>query len=90
MASAISLLKGALNQVTEWVSITQTHHNFSPDTDPLREFVNGAEGLKAPALLMSAPNGIAAVTPETTLLAVAARIYGFRRRERFIFTGQGF
>ncbi|QWZ48617.1 type VI secretion system Vgr family protein [Enterobacter bugandensis] len=75
MASAISLLKGALNQVTEWGSITQTHHNFSPDTDPLREFVNGAEGLKAPALLMSAPNGIAAVTPETTLMHSGNGLY---------------
>ncbi|HIC8915709.1 type VI secretion system tip protein VgrG [Enterobacter roggenkampii] len=75
MAPAISLLKGALNQVTEWGSITQTHHNFSPDTDPLREFVNGSEGLKAPALLMSAPNGIAAVTPETTLMHSGKGLY---------------
>ncbi|RAY82172.1 type VI secretion system tip protein VgrG [Enterobacter cloacae] len=75
MAPAISLLKGALNQITEWGSITQTHHNFSPDADSLREFVNGASNLKEAALLMSAPNGIAAVTPETTLMHSGKGLY---------------
>ncbi|WP_116338469.1 type VI secretion system Vgr family protein [Enterobacter cloacae] len=75
MTPAISLLKGALNQVTEWGNITQTHHNFSPDTQPLREFVNGAAELKDPALLMSSPNGIAAVTPETTLIHSGNGLY---------------
>ncbi|MHA6673451.1 type VI secretion system Vgr family protein [Enterobacter mori] len=75
MTPAINLLKGALNQVTEWGSITQTHHNFSPDTQPLREFVNGAAELKDPALLMSSPNGIAAVTPETTLIHSGNGLY---------------
>ncbi|MDU7867193.1 MAG: type VI secretion system tip protein VgrG, partial [Pantoea sp.] len=41
MAPTISLLKGALNQIIEWGSITSAHHNFSPDADSLREFVNG-------------------------------------------------
>ncbi|VTM35872.1 type IV secretion protein Rhs [Klebsiella pneumoniae] len=35
MEPAVSLLKGAVNQVTEWGSITQTHHNVIPDTGPL-------------------------------------------------------
>ncbi|MFP1900423.1 type VI secretion system Vgr family protein [Lonsdalea quercina] len=75
MQPAVSLLKGALNQITEWGSITQTHHNFSPDADSLREFVNGASNLKEAALVMAAPKGIAAVTPETTLLHSGKGLY---------------
>ncbi|HGY2993873.1 TPA: type VI secretion system Vgr family protein, partial [Citrobacter freundii] len=75
MEQAVSLLKGALNQITEWGSITQTHHNFSPDADSLQEFVNGASNLKEAALLMAAPKGVAAVTPETMLLHSAKGLY---------------
>ncbi|WP_454877868.1 type VI secretion system Vgr family protein [Serratia inhibens] len=75
MQPAVSLLKGAVNQITEWGSITQMHHNFSPDTDPLGVLVNGASELKEAALLMSAPKGIAAVTPETTLLHSGKGLY---------------
>jgi len=75
MAPTISLLKGALNQIIEWGSITSTHHNFSPDADSLREFVNGAENLKEAALLIAAPKGIAAVTPESTLMHSGKGLY---------------
>jgi len=75
MAPAISLLKGALNQIIEWGSITSAHHNFSPDADSLREFVNGASNLKEAALLMAAPKGIAAVTPESTIMHSGKGLY---------------
>ena len=75
MEPTISLLKGAVNQITEWGSITQTHHNFSPDADSLREFVNGASNLKEAALLMAAPKGIAAVTPDTALMHSGKGLY---------------
>ncbi|WP_145032572.1 type VI secretion system Vgr family protein [Pantoea ananatis] len=75
MAPTISLLKGALNQIIEWGSITSAHHNFSPDADSLREFVNGAENLKEAALLIAAPKGIAAVTPESTLMHSGKGLY---------------
>lgn len=75
MGPAVSLLKGALNQVTGWGTITQKHHNFSPDADSLREFVNGADNLKEAALLMAAPKGIAAVTPETMLMHSGKGLY---------------
>lgn len=75
MAPTISLLKGALNQIIGWGSITSTHHNFSPDADSLREFVNGAENLKEAALLIAAPKGIAAVTPESTLMHSGKGLY---------------
>lgn len=75
MGPAISLLKGAVNQVTGWGTITQTHHNVAPDAEPLREFVSGASELKEPALLLSAPKGIAAVTPETVLMHSGKGLY---------------
>lgn len=75
MQPAISLLKGALNQVTGWGSITQTHHNFAPDVQPLQELVSGGSKLKEPTLLMSAPKGIAAVTPETALMHSGKGLY---------------
>ncbi len=75
MEPAVSLLKGAVNQVTEWGSLTQTHHNVIPDTGPLSALTTGASDLKQPILLMSAPQGIAAVTPETTLLHSGNGLY---------------
>ncbi|ENM1952059.1 type VI secretion system Vgr family protein [Klebsiella pneumoniae subsp. ozaenae] len=75
MEPAVSLLKGAVNQVTEWGSITQTHHNVIPNTGPLSALTTGASDLKQPTLLMSAPQGIAAVTPETTLLHSGNGLY---------------
>lgn len=75
MESAVSLLKGAVNQVTEWGSITQTHHNVVPDTGPLSALTAVTSELKQPTLLMLAPMGIAAVTPETTLLHSGNGLY---------------
>jgi len=75
MGPAVSLLKGALNQITGWGTITQTHHNVIPDAEPLRAFVSGASELKEPALLLSAPKGIAAVTPETALMHSGKGLY---------------
>ncbi|MEJ8322510.1 type VI secretion system tip protein VgrG [Kosakonia sacchari] len=75
MQSAISLLKGAVNQVSGWRTITQAHHNVAPDAEPLRAFVSGASTLKEPALLMSAPKGIASVTPETALVHSGKGLY---------------
>ncbi|QCR36007.1 type VI secretion system Vgr family protein [Nissabacter sp. SGAir0207] len=75
MQPAISLLKGALNQVTEWGSIAETHHNVSPERAPLGRLVHNASQLKGAALLMSAPEGAAVVTPESTLLHSGKGLY---------------
>ncbi|MBL1639443.1 DUF2345 domain-containing protein, partial [Klebsiella pneumoniae] len=42
---------------------------------PLSALTTGASDLKQPTLLMSAPQGIAAVTPETTLLHSGKGLY---------------
>ena len=75
MEPAISLLKGAVNQVAEWGTLAQTHQNFAPDVQPLRALVSASSELKESTLLMSAPKGIAAVTPETALLHTGKGLY---------------
>ncbi|MEM6162698.1 type VI secretion system tip protein VgrG [Erwinia sp. P6884] len=75
MEQAISLLKGAVNQVAEWGGLARTHQNFAPDAQPLQALVSGASVLKEPTLLMSAPKGIAAVTPETAVVHTGKGLY---------------
>jgi len=75
MEQAISLLKGAVNQVAEWGGLASTHQNFAPDAQPLQALVSGASVLKEPTLLMSAPKGIAAVTPEAALMHSGKGLY---------------
>ncbi|EPN2804844.1 type VI secretion system Vgr family protein [Serratia marcescens] len=75
MQPAISLLKGAVNQVAEWGTLAQTHHNFAPNAQPLQALASAASELKEPTVLMSAPQGIAAVTPETALLYTGKGLY---------------
>ncbi|MCB5301800.1 type VI secretion system tip protein VgrG [Yersinia bercovieri] len=75
MAQPISLMKGALNQMTEWGSITQTHHNFPPENSSLKQLLTDSTQLKGPVLLMSAPQGIGAVTPESLLLQSGKAMY---------------
>lgn len=75
MEPAISLLKGAVNQVAEWGTLAQTHYNFAPDAQPLQALASAASELKEPTVLLSAPKGIAAVTPETALLHTGKCLY---------------
>jgi len=75
MQSAISLLKGALNQATEWGGIAQSHHNVMPDSAPLNTLVESADGLTSAAVVISAPQGLAAVTPEAALLHSGRGLY---------------
>ena len=75
MQAAESLLKGAVNQMEEWAETAQSHHNLAPEHKSLRRLREDATQLKAPALLLSAPNGIGAVSPQTILLASAQALY---------------
>lgn len=75
MEPAISLLKGAVNQVAEWGTLAQIHYNFAPDAQPLQALASAASELKEPTVLLSAPKGIAAVTPETALLHTGKGLY---------------
>lgn len=63
MKSATDLLKQAVTQSTELGKIAQTHLNPSNDTSSLQQLAEAASKLSGPAILMSAPAGIAQVTP---------------------------
>ncbi|MEE3663628.1 type VI secretion system Vgr family protein, partial [Brenneria sp. g21c3] len=75
MGAALSLIKGAMSQVTEWRRITQTHRNLQPDADSLKEYQCNADGLKAAALLLSAPAGIGVVSPHVVMLQSGKALY---------------
>ncbi|HEJ8740964.1 TPA: type VI secretion system tip protein VgrG, partial [Klebsiella oxytoca] len=75
MEPATSLLRGAQNLIAGWGSVTQTHRNFSPDMDTLKQFVEKADQIKKPVLLMEAPEGIGSVTPESILLHSGNGLY---------------
>ncbi len=75
MKQPISLLKGAINQLTEWGSITQTHLSFPPDVEPLTSLLKSTDELEGSAMLLSAPEGIGAVTPEGMLLNSGKGLY---------------
>ncbi|WP_336777288.1 type VI secretion system Vgr family protein [Pantoea sp. USHLN256] len=68
MAPALCLIKGALSQISDWQTITQSHHNFQPDAAHLKAYLAAVDQLKSPAMLLSAPEGIGAVSPKSILL----------------------
>ncbi|WP_431221848.1 type VI secretion system Vgr family protein [Serratia sp. L9] len=75
MDSAISLVKGATNQVTEWGSITQSHHNLQPDAQSLKDYLTSADKLQAPAILLNAPKGVGVVSPDVVMLQSGKALY---------------
>ncbi|MDO6410084.1 type VI secretion system Vgr family protein [Pantoea phytobeneficialis] len=75
MAQPVSLLKGAVNQLSEWGRLTQTHHNFSPDSAALKAYLASASQLHEPAMLLSAPKGIGAVTSAGLVLTSGEGLY---------------
>lgn len=75
MKQPISLLKGAVNQMVAWGSISQAHHNLSPDASGLQQLLTDANQLTGPTLLMSAPQGISAVSPAAVLLQSGKGLY---------------
>lgn len=68
MSAAISLVKGAVSQMADWHTITQSHHNLQPDATHLKAYLAAVDQLKSPAMLLSAPQGIGVVSPETVLV----------------------
>ncbi|MBK4715191.1 MULTISPECIES: type VI secretion system Vgr family protein [Tenebrionibacter/Tenebrionicola group] len=90
MQPAISLLKGALNQLTEWGNIAQTHHSPPPDKAQLDTLLTNTEALKSPSLLMSAPQGMAALTPEALLLKGGQALYAQSNGEINLVSGARF
>ncbi|EJN27386.1 Rhs element Vgr protein [Pseudomonas sp. GM78] len=68
MAPATSQIEGARQQMAQWQEIAQAHNSRPPAIDGLQQLQADAKDLSAPAILLSAPDGIGAVTPASLLL----------------------
>ncbi|MEG1042623.1 MAG: type VI secretion system tip protein VgrG, partial [Pseudomonas sp.] len=75
MAPASAQLEGAQQQMVEWQDIAQAHHSRQPAIAGLSQLQADAQALKGPAILLSAPKGIAALTPASLLLKSGDALY---------------
>jgi type VI secretion system secreted protein VgrG len=75
MEPASNLIEGAKQQIADWQTIAQAHHSRQPAIDGLHQLQADAKDLTAPAILLSAPSGIAAVTPASLLFKSGDAMY---------------
>ncbi|MVW86647.1 type VI secretion system tip protein VgrG [Pseudomonas sp. PB101] len=75
MARASNQIDGAKQQIADWQTIAQAHHSRQPGIEGLQQLQADTQDLKAPAILLSAPNGISAVTPASALLKSGDSFY---------------
>ncbi|RCL28889.1 type VI secretion system tip protein VgrG [Pseudomonas sp. AFG_SD02_1510_Pfu_092] len=68
MDGANTQLESAKQQLAQWSQIAQTHRSRQPDVEAFSRFKAEAKNLKGSAILLSAPDGIGAVTPASLLL----------------------
>lgn len=88
MASAVSLIKDALNQISDWQTLTQSHHNLQPDATHLKAYLTAVDQLKSPAMLLSAPEGIGAVSPKSILLNSGTTLHLQSQKETSVASGK--
>ncbi|WP_434706755.1 type VI secretion system tip protein VgrG [Pseudomonas sp. D4-18] len=75
MDPATAQVEGARQQMAEWQDIAQAHHSLKPDLRGLEQLQADAKDLSAAAILLSAPQGIGAVTPASLLLKSGDALY---------------
>jgi type VI secretion system secreted protein VgrG len=75
MQPATSQVQGAKQQIADWQEIARAHHSREPAIDGLQQLQKDAKDLTAPAILLSAPKGIGAVTPASLLLKSGEALY---------------
>ncbi|MCJ8207131.1 type VI secretion system Vgr family protein [Pseudomonas sp. RGM2987] len=75
MAPASERVQTASQQMTGWQQIAQAHHSRPSAIDGLRQLQTDAKDLSGPAILLSAPKGIGAVTPASLLLESGSALY---------------
>lgn len=75
MAPATQLIQGAAQQMADWQTIAQAHRSPQPSINGLQQLQADAKDLAAPAILLSAPQGIGAVTPSSLLLKSGDALY---------------
>lgn len=75
MEPAVTQLDSAARQLQQWQDIAQAHHSRESSSDGLHDLLEQGKGLHGPAMLLSAPRGIAAVTPASLLLQSNQSLY---------------
>ncbi|MFJ4376360.1 type VI secretion system Vgr family protein [Pseudomonas japonica] len=68
MEPARAQIDRAQKQVEDWRKLSSEHHSLQPDIAGLQQLGDSATALEDPAIVLSAPKGIAAVTPAGLLL----------------------
>jgi type VI secretion system secreted protein VgrG len=68
MGPATRQIEVARQQMAQWQDIAQAHNSRPPAIEGLHQLQANAKDLTAPAILLSAPDGIGAVTPASLLL----------------------
>jgi type VI secretion system secreted protein VgrG len=75
MVPAVTQLENAAQQLRRWQEIAQAHHSRESSADGLHDLLQQGKQLQGPAILLSAPRGIAAVTPASLLLHSNQSLY---------------
>ncbi|BAN45892.1 type VI secretion system Vgr family protein [Metapseudomonas resinovorans] len=75
MEPADALVESAQQQMANWRDIADSHHSRPPAVDGLTQLRADAKGLAGSAILLSAPQGIGAVTPASLLLRSGDSLY---------------
>lgn len=75
MKPAVTLMENAAEQLGQWQEIAKAHHSREAADDGLRDLQQQSKDLQGPAILLSAPKGIAAVTPASLLLGSNQSMY---------------
>ena len=75
MDPAVEQLDKAERQVNDWRKVSAEHHSLQPGIADLEQLKTSATALQDPAILLSAPKGIAAVTPASLLLQSGESAY---------------
>ncbi|RAI65510.1 type VI secretion system tip protein VgrG [Pseudomonas fluorescens] len=75
MGPATRQIEGARQQMAQWQEIAQAHNSRPPAIEGLQQLQEDAKDLSAPAILLSAPDGIGAVTPASLLLDSGDAMY---------------
>jgi type VI secretion system secreted protein VgrG len=75
MDPATGMVEDANDQIADWQEIALAHQSRQPASKGLQQFQSDAKDLSAPAILLSAPKGIGAVTPASLLLKSGNAMY---------------
>ncbi|MCO7568335.1 DUF2345 domain-containing protein, partial [Pseudomonas sp. S 311-6] len=75
MKPAVTLMENASHQLEQWQEIARAHHSRTSSSEGLRDLLEQGKELQGPAVLVSAPKGVAAVTPASLLLGSKQSMY---------------